>query len=86
MFISALVAVALFAAPEAAQSGGSTPEAKAPAEAKAAPRKTCYTAKPSGSRLPRKVCVTEAPKAADREEAAEASAAQAPPADAPKSE
>ena len=34
--------------------------------AKAAPKKTCYTATPSGSRMPRKVCVTQAPTGDDK--------------------
>lgn len=67
MLISAFAALALFAAPEAAQSGDS--EAKpAAAEAKG-PVKRCYTATPSGSRMPRKVCVTEAPKSEEKDEA-----------------
>ena len=66
MFASAFAALALFAAPEAAQSGetnAAATEAKpAAAEAKA-PTKKCYRTTPSGSRMPRTVCVTQAPKA-----------------------
>ena len=61
MLVSALAAMLLYAAPEAAQPAQTpAPETKSTA-AKAAPKKTCYTATPSGSRMPRKVCVTQAP-------------------------
>lgn len=61
MFVSALAAMFLLAAPEAAQPAQTpAPETKS-TEAKAAPKKTCYTTTPSGSRMPRKVCVTQAP-------------------------
>jgi hypothetical protein len=65
MLISALAAIALFAAPDAGQSGAGQAgepgsEAKAAAAEAKQPTKTCYTAKPSGSRLPRKICVTNA--------------------------
>jgi hypothetical protein len=63
MFVSTLAALAMFAAQEPAQSAQSdaAPPAKS-VEAKAeAPKKMCYTATPSGSRMPRKVCVTQAP-------------------------
>ena len=63
MLISALAAVVMFASPEATKSGDIA-AAKPAAEAKS-PKKTCYSATPSGSRLPRKVCVTEAPAASD---------------------
>lgn len=66
MLISVVAAVAMFAAPEATKSGDTSP-AKPAGEAKA-PKKTCYSATPSGSRLPRKVCVTEAPAAGDSAE------------------
>lgn len=71
MFVSALAAIAMFAAPEAAE-GAEKAQAKPAAESK--PIKKCYNATPSGSRLSRKVCVTEAPKgdaddAAAKEEA-----------------
>ena len=60
MLASAFAALMLFAAPDAAQAAAS--QTKASAETKA-PKKTCYTATPSGSRMPRKVCVTQsAPK------------------------
>ena len=67
MLVSALAAMLLYAAPEAAQPAQTpAPETKSTA-AKAAPKKTCYTATPSGSRMPRKVCVTQAP-AGDKDE------------------
>ena len=66
MLVSAFAAMFLLAAPEAAQPVQTpAPETKS-TEAKAGPKKTCYTTTPSGSRMPRKVCVTQAPK---REEA-----------------
>lgn len=62
MLVSAFAALVLFAAPETTQAAAPAPapapEAKS-TEAKAGPRKTCYTATPSGSRMPRKVCVTQ---------------------------
>lgn len=62
MFVSAFAAMALLAAPETAQAAvpapAPAPEAKS-TEAKSAPKKMCYTATPSGSRMPRKVCVTQ---------------------------
>lgn len=69
MLVSALAAMFLLAAPEAAQATQTpAPETKS-TEAKTAPKKTCYTTTPSGSRMPRKVCVTQAPagdKGADK--------------------
>lgn len=70
MLVSVAAAMFLLAAPEAAQpSPAPAPETKS-TEAKAGPKKTCYTTTPSGSRMPRKVCVTQAPagddKAADK--------------------
>ena len=65
MLATAFAAMLLFAAPEAAQAQSPAPE-KSTEAAKEAPKKHCYTAKTSGSRMPRKVCVTQAPK---REEA-----------------
>ena len=61
MLATAFAAMVLFAAPEAAQGQSPAPEKSAEA-AKEAPKKHCYTATPSGSRMPRKVCVTQAPK------------------------
>lgn len=72
MLISAFAALVMFAAPETTKSGDSAAPAKSTAEA-AGPTKTCYTAKPSGSRLPRRICVTNAPKGEEKvEKAAEA--------------
>ena len=61
MLVSAFAAMVLFAAPEAGQASAPAPEKSAEAS-KEAPKKMCYTATPSGSRMPRKVCVTQAPK------------------------
>ena len=64
MLISVFAALALFAAPEAAQSGGSAPEATSAAEAtpaaeaKPAVRKVCTTIQVSGTNLPKKKCKT----------------------------
>ena len=63
MLISAIAALALFAAPETTQAGDTVAAEKPAKSAKAedkGPTKTCYTATPSGSRMPRKVCVTKA--------------------------
>ncbi|WP_421937782.1 hypothetical protein [Phenylobacterium sp.] len=77
MFVSAFAAMALLAAPESVQAAvpapAPAPEAKS-TEAKAAPKKMCYTATPSGSRMPRKVCVTQSggvEKAAEKQPKAE---------------
>jgi hypothetical protein len=70
MFVSTLAALAMFAAQEPAAAPAQPGEAKS-VEAKEAPKKVCYTATPSGSRMPRKVCVTQAPEKKDREEKAE---------------
>jgi hypothetical protein len=67
MLVSAFAALVMFAAPEAAQATDAATETKA-AEAKAGPKKMCYTATPSGSRMPRKVCVTQAAKGEDKSE------------------
>lgn len=64
MLVSAFAAMVLFAAPEAVQGQSPAPEKSAEA-AKEAPKKHCYTATPSGSRMPRKVCVTQASKGED---------------------
>ena len=62
MFVSALFALALFAAPDAAANADAAPQAQPTAEAKA--KKKCVKQpEVSGSRLARKVCVTEKPKA-----------------------
>lgn len=77
MLTSALMALALFAAPDAA-AGAETPAA-APSQPapQAKPKKTCVKEpEVSGTRLSRKVCVTEKPKAA-------AKPAETPPADKP---
>lgn len=69
MLVSAFAALAVFAAPETTQSATPAPvpapEAKS-TEAKAGPRKMCYTATPSGSRMPRKVCVTQSGGSSDK--------------------
>ena len=73
MLVSTLAALAMFAAQEPAPSAPAAAPAPATksAEAKAeGPKKTCYTATPSGSRMPRKVCVTQAPTK-DKEDKAE---------------
>jgi len=69
MFASALAALVMFAAPDAAQSA--MPEGKAPAAEAKAPKKICYTSTPSGSRMPRKTCVTQAPKTDQEEHSAD---------------
>jgi len=68
MLISAVAALAMFAAPETTQAGAAAEKPTKSAEAKAAPAKTCYTATPSGSRMPRKVCVTTAAKGEEKSE------------------
>ena len=66
MLVSAMAAMLLFAAPETAQPAPTpAPETKS-TEAKAAPKKMCYTATPSGSRMPRKVCVTQSAPSDDK--------------------
>jgi hypothetical protein len=77
MFVSAFAAMVLFAAPETVQAAvpapAPAPEAKS-TETKSAPKKMCYTATPSGSRMPRKVCVTQVgagEKAAEKQPKAE---------------
>jgi hypothetical protein len=65
MLASAFAALVLFAAPETVQP--SMPE-KSSEAAKEAPKKMCYTATPSGSRMPRKVCVTQSAPKADKDE------------------
>jgi uncharacterized protein YraI len=67
MLVSAFAALVMFAAPEAAQATDAATETKA-VEAKAGPKKTCYTATPSGSRMPRKVCVTQSAKGDEKSE------------------
>ncbi|MGA0607554.1 hypothetical protein ACO2Q0_16305 [Phenylobacterium sp. VNQ135] len=62
MIVSALAALALFAAQEAAPAAA--PAADASPAAAAAPKKVCKKQpEVSGSRLAKKVCVTEKPKA-----------------------
>ncbi|WP_296599895.1 hypothetical protein [Phenylobacterium sp.] len=75
MLISAVAALALFAAPETTQSGEAVAAEKPAKSAKAeekGPTKMCYTATPSGSRMPRKVCVTKAADSAKDAEKGEA--------------
>jgi len=67
MLISAFAALVMFAAPETTKAGDSAAPAKSTVEDKA-PSKTCYKAKPSGSRLARRVCVTTAPKGEEKAE------------------
>ncbi|MCR5874796.1 hypothetical protein LRS10_11835 [Phenylobacterium sp. J426] len=74
MFASTLLALALFAAPEAAaaNAGAAAPAAQAQPAAEAKPKKTCVKQpEVSGSRLAKKVCVTETPKAAPADAKAE---------------
>ena len=71
MFVSAVAAMFLVAAPpETAQPAEASAPATKAVDAKAkAPKRVCYDATPSGSRLPRKVCVTQssgADKAAEK--------------------
>jgi hypothetical protein len=70
MLISALAAVALFAAPETTQSGEA---AKMAAEAKPEMKRVCTTIEVSGSNLPKKKCKNVPVKAAAKpgEEAAD---------------
>ena len=76
MLISAVAALVLFAAPDAAQSGDTAAPADKPAaEAAAKPKKTCYKTLPPGSKLPKTVCVTEK---APKQEADKAGKADAP--------
>ena len=67
MLISAFAALVMFAAPETTQAATTDAKPAKSAEA-AAPKKTCYTATPSGSRMPRKVCVTAASKGEEKAE------------------
>jgi hypothetical protein len=64
MFSSALFALALFAAPDAAANTDAVaPAAQAQPAAEAKPKKKCVKQpEVSGSRLAKKVCVTEKPK------------------------
>ncbi len=75
MLISVVAALALFAAPEATQSGAPlTVDAKPAAAAPPEMRKVCETIEVSGSNLPKKKChtvpVKAAPKTGDDKEAA----------------
>ena len=67
MLISAFAALVMFAAPETTQAATTDAKPAKSAEAKE-PKKTCYTATPSGSRMPRKVCVTAASKGEEKAE------------------
>ena len=70
MLISVLAAVAMFAAPESAQSGEA---AKMAAEAKPETKRVCETIQVSGTNLPKKKCRNVPVKAAAKPgEAAEA--------------
>jgi hypothetical protein len=74
MLLSAVAALALFAAPEATQSGEATAApapAAAAAAAKPAMRRVCYQSEVSGTRLPTKTCHLEPVKAAPKKEAEE---------------
>lgn len=74
MLISALAALALFAAPDANQGGAAAAQAAPPA-AEAKPKKVCRKMPDvSGSRLAKTVCVTEKPKAEKAPAAAPADA------------
>jgi hypothetical protein len=66
MLISVLAAVAMFAAPESAQSGStqSGEAAKIAAEAKPEMKRVCETIQLSGSNLPKKKCRNVPVKAA----------------------
>jgi len=74
MLISAFAALALFAAPEAAQSGGAETAAVPPAETQPATKKVCTTIQVSGSNLPKKRCRTVPVKAETPKPTEEASA------------
>lgn len=77
MLISALAALALFAAPDANQGGGSAATEAAQPAALAKPKKVCRKLPDvSGSRLAKTVCVTEKPQA---EKAPAAAPAEAEP-------
>lgn len=70
MLVSTLAALAMFAAQEQAPASASpAPETKSVEAKSEAPKKMCYTATPSGSRMPRKVCVTQAPEKKGEEKA-----------------
>lgn len=67
MLVSAVAAMFLVAAPpETAQPAEAPAPATKAVDAKAKPKRVCYDATPSGSRLPRKVCVTQAPSGGDK--------------------
>ena len=71
MSLSLIAAAFLLAAPDAA---AASPPAAEDSKSKSKAVRTCYTAKPSGSRLSRRVCVTEAAPAEPKDEAAAAPA------------
>ena len=68
MLISAFAALVMFAQPEATQAATTTDAKPAKSAEANEPKKTCYTATPSGSRMPRKVCVTTAAKGEEKAE------------------
>ena len=68
MLISAFAALVMFAAPETTQAAATTDAKPAKSAEAKEPKKTCYTATPSGSRMPRKVCVTAASKGEEKAE------------------
>lgn len=76
MLISAVLALALFAAPETTQSGDTAAQAPAApaADAKPAMRKVCYSIEVVGSNLPKRKCRMEPVKAAPKAEAEKAPA------------
>lgn len=81
MLISVVAALALFAAPEATQSGETTAAqapAAATAEAKPAMRRVCSEVELSGSRLPKKSCKMVPVKAEPKQEAEKTAAAEKP--------
>ena len=82
MLISAVMALALFAAPETTPSGDTAapapaaqPAAAQAAEAKPATRRVCESIEVSGSKLPKKKCRTEPVKAEPKAEAGKAAPA-----------
>jgi len=82
MLISAIAALAMFAAPDAAQSGATAPDAKPAAAAQPAMRKVCEAIEVSGSNLPKKKCrnvpVKAEAKTDDKKEAETTPAPAAP--------
>ena len=77
MLISAVMALALFAAPETTKSGDTAVQAPA-AEAKPAMRKVCHPVEVAGSNLPKRKCRMEPVKAEPKAEAEKAPAEAKP--------